>query len=293
MVDYKKKPWKKPQKGDHKPSLAANSLFNRINKSDKNKKKPSAPPSSKKLESNPLYRAINNKPRPTSANGIPKGPRGTKVYTKKDIEANDYNRASRDDKVRRNAEGKMSFKGSHNRNNNTSKNKYNHKFKHRQTEMTTNTTNDNEIFTKPKTKAEPKKLEFSIKHAALPPIVQIKNLEPGTSASDVRTILEYVGAVKDSRAQYEPESCTVTAEVVFETREHSFIAAEQFNGSVADGREISAEIIKIHNIPEGADVADQPTPEVASFQPPTYVNSWDGPPLYSDTVTRRPRPVRQ
>ncbi|KAA8913681.1 hypothetical protein TRICI_003139 [Trichomonascus ciferrii] len=289
MVDYKKKPWRRQGGGDSKPALAGNSLFNRIDKNRTNKKQS---PKSKKLENNPLYRAINNKPRPASAQGIPRGPRGTKVYTKKDIEANDYNRASRDDTVRRNAEGKMSFKGSHSRNNN---NNYHDGSKYRgKTNMTTtNTNDDNETPTKPKGQVGNRpKLEFSIKHAALPPIVQIKNLEPGTSAGDVRTILEYVGPVSDTRAQYEPDSGTVTAEVVFESKEHSFIAVDQFNGSVADGREITAGIIKIHHIPEGTD-SPYPPAEAPSYQPPAYVSSWEGPPLYSDTVSRRSRPVRQ
>lgn len=290
MVDYKKKPGRRPERRDGKPAVPGNSLFNRIDKNRTNKKQS---PSSKKLENNPLYRAINNKPRPASADGIPKGPRGTKVYTKKDIEANDYNRASRDDTVRRNAEGKMSFKGSHRRNHtNKPHDKYKHKHKNRKTNMTTTTNDNNETFTKPKSELGPK-LEFSIKHAALPPIVQIKNLDPGTSAGDVRTILEYVGAVSDTRAQYDPDSGAVTAEVVFETKEHSFIAVDQFNGSVADGREITAEIIKIHRIPEGTDAPHPPAAEVLSYQPPAYVSSWEGPPLYSDTVSRRARPARQ
>lgn len=141
------------------------------------------------------------------------------------------------------------------------------------------------------TKDAPKQLtyqNFFIKHASLPPIVLLRNLENGTSAEDVRTILEYIGPIVDCRSIEERDG-TVSAEVTFDNRLHADTAIEQFNGSYADGRLVSVEIIKIHTIPAHSDSNE--TGEVA----PEFPNNqeWEGPPLYSDAVTKKRYVYRQ
>lgn len=340
--------------GQQKQQLSANSLFNRVSKKDENSNS-NKPKNYKKIENNTLYQAINNKARVTEqkndsgptgltsngiynkndsnarrsknysnrsafdnsrgnyVNGIPTGPRSNRIHTKNG-NYNDFNKAKGDDKVRRNAEGNMSFKGSHSRrNNSTNSRKYdNENGGHVYFSPAAGT------FQQPQFSQQGPKLEFSIKHASLPPIVLFKNLERGTTAQDVKTILEYVGPVSDSRAVYDPESDSIRAEAVFENKEHSYIAVDQFNGSVADGREITAEIIKVHGIPNGENGTENYVDNVEinniyndstniippvraqqrdmiPSQTPAYVNKWEGPTLYSDTVTRRSgsRPSRQ
>jgi hypothetical protein len=88
---------------------------------------------------------------------------------------------------------------------------------------------------------------FTIKNAAQPPIVHISNLDLGTSAGDVRAVLQSIGEIVDSRATELAES--VSAEVVFANPEHAEVAVRELHNSVADGRQISAVISRTHTIP--------------------------------------------
>ncbi|CAN6621705.1 hypothetical protein TRVA0_008S02652 [Trichomonascus vanleenenianus] len=140
-----------------------------------------------------------------------------------------------------------------------------------------NQTNHNNYAT-----SEEMRNQFSIKNAAMPPIVVIENLETGTSAEDVRIIMEEIGYVVDCRATEEMDR-SVTAEVVFENSLHTHEAVKQFHGSYADGRLVRAYVSKVHRIQRSR--ADRVT------QGPHYVQGWQGPPLYSDLVQRRTRPI--
>lgn len=124
--------------------------------------------------------------------------------------------------------------------------------------------------------------------------------------------MQALGAVQRCRTQARPDG-TVAAEVVFLDRSMADIAAHQFDGALADGRVIYANVTKVQTIPDPDLIADPQADAAAGavaaelyqeelLQPvvrespavaePVYVNSWEGPPLHSDMVVlRRTRPI--
>jgi hypothetical protein len=120
---------------------------------------------------------------------------------------------------------------------------------------------------------------FSIKNASLPPIVVIKNLADGTSREDVLAVMEDIGPVADCRCA--KRDGIITAEVTFVENRYATQAVTNFDGSFADGNRLSASITRHHQI------ADR-----EKFEPSSYPgDNWEGPPLYSDGVTRKKRGI--
>ncbi|ANB14296.1 Cac2p [Sugiyamaella lignohabitans] len=119
---------------------------------------------------------------------------------------------------------------------------------------------------------------LSIRYASKPPIVQVRNLAPGTTAEDLTTVLERVGPVQECRVRDTTNS--VMAEVLFASGPDAESSQQQLDGCYADGRLISARIVREYSIPE----------YISAIKPiiaPPYVGSWEGPPLYSDNARQR------
>jgi hypothetical protein len=121
---------------------------------------------------------------------------------------------------------------------------------------------------------------YSIKYASQPPIVQIRNLDPGTTAEDVKAVLEQIGPVDECRTRDTNDA--VVAEIMFLNKDDATVALQRFDKSYADGRLLSAKIIRQYTIPEYV-------AEIRPVEAPVYVSSWEGPPLYSDSVDRHRR----
>jgi len=82
---------------------------------------------------------------------------------------------------------------------------------------------------------------LKIKNASNPIFLKIKNLEYGTTVSDLKVVLDSIGKTKIVRIK-DLESGSAVAEVVF-TQESSLDKAHrQLNGAIADGRKLKTEI---------------------------------------------------
>lgn len=91
---------------------------------------------------------------------------------------------------------------------------------------------------------------FSVKYASSPPILQIRNLEKGTSAEDVKTVVESVGPVLECRVK--DASVGAIAEIMFNHAQDAEQARDTFHNTLADGRQISAQILREYSIKSGS-----------------------------------------
>jgi hypothetical protein len=88
---------------------------------------------------------------------------------------------------------------------------------------------------------------LQIKNAASQKFLRLKNLEIGTTSSDLKHVLESMGNIRDIRVQ-DLASGSTTAEVIFEREADLKRALNDLNQAVADGRVIHAEISGEHQI---------------------------------------------
>jgi hypothetical protein len=88
---------------------------------------------------------------------------------------------------------------------------------------------------------------LQIKNAASQKFLRLKNLEIGTTSSDLKRVLESMGHIRDIRVQ-DLASGSTTAEVMFEREADLKRALNDLNQAVADGRVIHAEISSEHQI---------------------------------------------
>uniref|UniRef100_A0A060TCR6 ARAD1D38126p n=1 Tax=Blastobotrys adeninivorans TaxID=409370 RepID=A0A060TCR6_BLAAD len=293
--------------GSQNTNDKSNVLAARIGES---KVKKEASDASSKLKANPLFKAINNIKDPASKENNKTNERkkdngqykdGDKSSGDSQKQASDqrdrqsrnyrqngnrYNHHNNRRNYHKDHNGKMSFKGSHGRRNeqhrkdgegatdrarNAQTNQRHYDNKKQMVDVeNSNVTNGNTA----------NERTFNFKHASLPPIMYMKNLEFGTSTEDIKTILEHIGPVYDCRSRRDPEDPdSVEAEVVFLDGDHAYAAVEQFNGSIADGRKLLATITKVHRITIQGDSEELSYPRIPS------ASSW------SDV--RRARLVRQ
>lgn len=82
---------------------------------------------------------------------------------------------------------------------------------------------------------------IKIKNASNPNFFKIKNLEYGTTTSDLKVVLESIGKTKNIKIK-DLESGSSVAEVVFISESALDKAHRQLNGAIADGRTLKTEI---------------------------------------------------
>ncbi|SEI31935.1 YALIA101S02e05512g1_1 [Yarrowia lipolytica] len=105
---------------------------------------------------------------------------------------------------------------------------------------------------------------YSIKHLAMPPIVQISNLDRGTTRDDLYKFFVELGAIRDCRILTLGTQGAM-GEITFEDPEAAKVAFAKFNGALADGRRLVVNIVKYNSI------ADQKPVEVNNA-----VHHWPG-----------------
>ncbi|CDR37609.1 CYFA0S01e13234g1_1 [Cyberlindnera fabianii] len=88
---------------------------------------------------------------------------------------------------------------------------------------------------------------LTIKKNNAPGFLRLKNLQIGTSASELEAVLLPVGQITDIRMKDLPSGST-TAEVQFKSEASLLAALMKLNGTVADGRVLQAEISTTHEI---------------------------------------------
>lgn len=111
------------------------------------------------------------------------------------------------------------------------------------------------------TKKDPirNKTILKIKNASNPSFLKIKNLEYGTSTSDLRTVLENIGKIKSLKIK-DLESGSSIAEVSFISETSLQKAHNQLNGAIADGRNLKTEITNDSEINQPVQYFDEPRP---------------------------------
>lgn len=105
---------------------------------------------------------------------------------------------------------------------------------------------------------------YSIKHLAMPPIVQISNLDRGTTRDDLYKFFVELGDIRDCRVLTLGNQGAM-GEITFENPDAARTAFAKFNGALADGRRLVVNIVKYNSI------ADQKPVEVNN-----NVHQWPG-----------------
>lgn len=117
---------------------------------------------------------------------------------------------------------------------------------------------------------------YSIKHSALPPIVQISNLDRGTTREDLHKFFVELGEILDCRVQTLGTQGSM-GEITFADSGAAKTALTKFNGALADGRRLVVNIVKYNSI---AETKPNPVDNVH--------HQWPGAaPLRSDNYLRR------
>lgn len=83
--------------------------------------------------------------------------------------------------------------------------------------------------------------EITIKNSSLKHFIKISNLETGTSADDLKSVLKDIGQIQDVKVFDLPSGSSV-GEVIFKDNKNLKKAYDKLNGVVADGRVIKVTI---------------------------------------------------